>query len=215
MNHPKKRFVEELANSITHGIGLAASIVALVFLIIIANGANDTGKIVTGTIYGSSLILLYLASTLYHSFQSPKAKHYLKIFDHAAIYVLIAGSYTPFTLYVVKGFWGELMLIIIWTVAVMGVIFKLFFVNRFKIFSTILYLIMGWMAILAIQPLFKNLPNEGLFLLLAGGLSYSIGVIFYLWERLPFNHAVWHLFVLSGSACHFFAVLFYVLPEQC
>jgi len=216
VNHfqSKRHFWEELANSITHGAGLVASIVATVFLIIIANGQNDAGKILVGTIYGSSLILLYGASTLYHSFQSPKAKHYLKIFDHAAIYILIAGSYTPFTLYVVKGFWGEMMLYIIWSIAVVGVIFKLFFVHRFKYFSTALYLGMGWLAMFTIQPLFENLPFHGLFLLIAGGLSYSFGVIFFLWEKLPFSHAIWHLFVLGGSTCHFFAILFYVLPMK-
>jgi hemolysin III len=216
MNHFKSRrhFFEELANSLTHGAGLIASIIATVFLVMIANGQNDAGKIIVGTIYGSSLILLYGASTLYHSFQSPKAKHYLKIFDHAAIYILIAGSYTPFTLYAVKGFWGEVMLYLIWTIAILGVVFKLFFVNRFKYFSTALYLGMGWLALFAIQPLFENLPFHGLFLLVAGGLSYSLGVIFFLWEKLPFSHAIWHLFVLGGSTCHFFAILLYVLPMK-
>jgi hemolysin III len=210
----RRHFFEELANSITHGAGFAASIVALVFLIIVASGTQDAGKIITGTVYGSSLILLYAASTLYHSFQSPKAKHYLKIFDHAAIYILIAGSYTPFTLYAIKGTWGILMLISIWTIAISGVVFKLFFVNRFKYFSTALYLSMGWLALLAIQPLFQNLPFGGLFLLIGGGVFYSVGVIFYLWEKLPFSHAIWHLFVMAGSASHFFAILFYVLPMR-
>jgi hemolysin III len=208
----KRHFFEELANTITHGAGLIASIIATVFLVMIANGQNDAGKILVGTIYGSSLILLYTASTLFHSIQSPRAKYYLKIFDHAAIYILIAGSYTPFTLYAVKGFWGEMMLYIIWTIASVGVIFKLFFVNRFKYFSTALYLGMGWLALFAIQPLFENLPFGGLFLLIAGGLSYSVGVIFFLWEKLPFSHAIWHLFVLGGSVCHFFAILLFVLP---
>lgn len=206
---------EEWANSLTHGIGLIASIVALVFLIIIAHGTKDWLKIFTGTVYGSSLILLYLASTLYHSFQSPRWKYYLKIFDHSCIYVLIAGTYTPFTLFVVRGFWGEVMLGAIWVFALAGVIFKLFFVNRFKLFSTLLYLAMGWLALLAVQPMLENLPFNGLFLLVTGGLLYSIGVIFYLWEKLPFNHAIWHLFVLGGSACHFFTVVLYVLPERC
>lgn len=213
MKHLKSKlhFWEELANSLTHGAGLIASIVALITLIIIANGQTDFTKLVVGTVYGSSLVLLYLASTLYHSFHEPALKHKLKIFDHAAIYVLIAGSYTPFTLYVIKGDWGYILLAAIWALAIAGVIFKLFFVQRFKIFSTVLYLTMGWMALLAIQPLFQNLPYEGLFLLIAGGLSYSVGVIFFLWERLPFSHAIWHLFVLGGSVCHFFAVALYVM----
>ncbi len=212
MNYYKSKlhFWEELANSLTHGAGLVASIIAMVTLIIIANGEQDATKIIVGAIYGSSLILCYLASTLYHSIQQPTLKHYLKIFDHAAIYLLIAGSYTPFTLYVIKGDWGFWMLTAIWSLAILGVVFKLFFVHRFKIFSTLIYLTMGWMALLAIQPLFENLPFEGLFLLVAGGLCYSVGVIFFLWEKLPFSHAVWHLFVLGGSVCHFFAVLLYV-----
>lgn len=212
MKHFKSKlhFWEEVANSLTHGAGLIASIIALVTLIIIANGEQNFTKIIVGTVYGSSLILCYLASTLYHSFQEPKLKYYLKIFDHAAIYILIAGSYTPFTLFVIKGDWGLWMLGIIWTLAIAGVIFKLFFIKKFKIFSTLLYLAMGWMAIFAIQPLFENLPFEGLFLLVAGGLSYSVGVIFFLWEKLPFSHAVWHLFVMGGSVCHFFAILLYV-----
>jgi hemolysin III len=139
----------------------------------------------------------------------------LKIFDHAAIYILIAGSYTPFTLFVIKGEWGQWMLTAIWALAIMGVVFKLFFVKKFKVFSTVLYLAMGWMALLAIQPLFENLPFEGLVLLVAGGLSYSVGVIFFVWEKLPFSHAIWHLFVMGGSVCHFFAILLYVLPERC
>lgn len=213
MKHFKSKlhFWEELANSLTHGAGFIASVIALITLIIIANGQTDFTKLIVGTVYGSSLVLLYLASTLYHSFHEPTLKHKLKIFDHAAIYVLIAGSYTPFTLYVIKGTWGIIMLASIWILAIAGVVFKLFFVQRFKIFSTILYLAMGWLALLAIQPLFQNLPYEGLFLLIAGGLSYSLGVIFFLWERLPFSHAIWHLFVLGGSVCHFFAVALYVL----
>jgi hemolysin III len=213
MKHFKTRlhFWEEIANSLTHGAGLVASVIGMVFLVIVAHGQADFTKLIVGTVYGSSLVLLYLASTLYHSFHEPELKHKLKIFDHAAIYVLIAGSYTPFTLFVIKGTWGITMLAIIWALAIAGVVFKLFFVQRFKIFSTILYLTMGWLALFAIQPLFQNLPNEGLFLLVAGGLFYSIGVVFFLWEKLPFSHAIWHLFVLGGSVCHFFAVAMYVM----
>ncbi len=214
MHNIKQKIIpyEEMANTITHGIGLVSSIIAMVLLIMIASGTEDPSKIITGTIYGSSLIICYLASTLYHSISQPRLKYYFKIFDHAAIYLLIAGSYTPFTLYAVKGEWGFWMLVAIWSIAILGIIFKLFFVKKFVVFSTLLYLAMGWMAIFAIQPLFENLPFGGLFLLIAGGLSYSVGVIFFLWEKLPFNHAVWHLFVMTGSTCHFFAVLLYVFP---
>lgn len=201
---------EEWFNKTTHGLGFVASIFGMVYLIVLANQHQDTSKIWVATLYGTSLILLYTASTLYHSFQSPALKHYFKIFDHAAIYLLIAGSYTPFTLYVIQGFWGYVMLATIWTLAILGIVFKLFFVHRFLYFSTALYLAMGWLAIFAIQPIFDNLPLGGLVLLIIGGLSYTFGVLFFLWEKLPYNHAIWHLFVLSGSTFHFFSIALYI-----
>jgi hemolysin III len=156
--------------------------------------------------------LLYTASTLYHSFQKPKLKHLFKIFDHSCIYVLIAGTYTPFMLVTIRGVLGWSMFALVWSLTVIGVLFKFFFVHRFNIISTITYILMGWIIIIAIKPLFQTLPEDGLIWLICGGLAYTLGTIFYAWKRLPFNHAIWHLFVLTGSVCHFFAVMFYVIP---
>lgn len=204
---------EELANSITHAIGVALSLAALVILVVYAAMQGDGWKVVSFSIYGTTLVLLYTASTLYHSFSSERARHYLKIFDHSAIYLLIAGTYTPFLLVMIRGAWGWTLFGIIWGLAIVGIIFKLFFVHRFNVVSTIIYLLMGWLILIAFRPLITYVPENGLYWLLAGGLSYSFGVIFYLWKRIPYHHAIWHLFVLGGSICHFFAVLFYVLPS--
>lgn len=204
---------EEMANSITHGIGVALSLAAFVILVAYASMQGDKWKIISLSIYSASLVLLYTASTLYHSFTAPKVKHYLKIFDHSAIYLLIAGTYTPFMLVVLRDSIGWAFFIAIWCFALVGISFKLFFVHRFRILSTIIYLLMGWMAIIAFKPLFNNMPEEGLYWILAGGIFYSLGVIFYLWKKLPYHHAIWHLFVLGGSICHFFAVFLYVLPS--
>ena len=202
-----------MANSITHGIGIALSLAAFVILVVYASRQGDSWKIISFSIYCTSLVLLYTASTLYHSFSEPKLKHYLKIFDHSAIYLLIAGTYTPFMLVMLRDSIGWILFIIIWSLALMGVCFKFFFAHRFRILSTILYLAMGWMIVIAFKPMLNNIPEGGLYWLLAGGISYSLGVIFYLWKKLLYNHAIWHLFVLGGSICHFFAVLLYVLPS--
>lgn len=210
----KKAFPkEEIANSVTHGIGVALSIVGLILLVFYSTLMGDVWRIVSFCIYGTCLILLYTASTLYHSFQSEKLKHYFRIMDHAAIYLLIAGTYTPVTLVSLRGGWGWSLFGVIWGLAIAGVLFKLFFVNKFNVLSTIIYLLMGWLVIIAIVPLVKAVAPAGLYWLIAGGLTYSAGTIFYLWEKLPFNHAIWHLFVLGGSICHFFAMLWYVLPN--
>lgn len=203
---------EELFNSITHGAGVLLSIVALVLLIIYSNIYGNTSHIVGCTIFGITLILLYSASTLYHSFQRPRLKKIFKILDHSCIYLLIAGTYTPFLMVTLRGVLGWTMFAVIWILAVSGVIFKVFFVHRFKIISTIAYVLMGWIVIFAIKPLLDSLQSGGVIWLVAGGLAYTLGVIFYVWKKLPFHHAIWHLFVLAGSICHFFAVLFYVLP---
>jgi hemolysin III len=205
-------FLEELFNSITHGAGVLLSIAALVLLIVFSSIYGNTGHVVSCTIFGITLILLYTASTLYHSFQKPKIKNILKIVDHSCIYLLIAGTYTPFLMVTLRGVLGWTMFAVIWLLAIVGVVFKIFFVHRFKIISTIAYLFMGWIVIFAIKPLVDTMPAGGLAWLFAGGLAYSLGVIFYVWKTLPFNHAIWHMFVLAGSTCHFFAVLFYVLP---
>ena len=207
-------FWEELFNSITHGMGLLLSIAALVLLIVFSSIYGDAAHVVSCTIFGVTLILLYSASTLYHSFQKPRIKRIFKIMDHSCIYLLIAGTYTPFLLVTLSGVLGWTMFAVIWSLALLGVMFKVFFVHRFKIISTLAYVLMGWLIILAIKPLVDALSSGGIVWLVAGGLAYTLGVIFYAWKKLPFSHAIWHLFVLGGSTCHFFAVIFYVLPHK-
>ncbi len=205
---------EEIMNSITSGAGLLVSIAGLVLLVAKSSVSGQASHVVSSIVFGMSLILLYTASTLYHSFQRPKIKKFFKILDHSCIYVLIAGTYTPFMIIVVRGVLGWTLFAVVWSLTVLGIIFKAFFVNRFKIVSTVAYVLMGWLIIFAIKPLFQALPEAGIAWLVAGGLAYTLGTIFYIWKGLPFNHAVWHLFVLAGSTCHFIAVLFYVLPVK-
>ncbi len=205
-------FYEEVANTITHGIGIGLSIAGLVLLVVRAALYGDAWQVVSFSIYGTSLILLYSASTLYHGFQSKRAKEVLRIFDHSAIYLLIAGTYTPFLLVTLRGPWGWSLFGVIWGLALLGITFKIIFGAKYEIVSTTFYILMGWVVITAIKPLIAALPSAGLFWLVAGGLAYTSGVIFYAWEKLPFNHAIWHGFVLAGSFFHFFAVLFYLSP---
>jgi len=205
--------LEELFNSITHGIGALVSLAGLVLLIVFSCMYGDSRHIISCTVFGCTLVMLYTASTLYHSFRKPRLKHLFKILDHSCIYMLIAGTYTPFLLVTLKGMLGWSLFAVIWSLTVIGVLFKIFFVHRFKIISTVAYILMGWIVIFAVKPLFQALPGEGLVLLVCGGLAYTLGTIFYSWKKLPFNHAIWHLFVLGGSACHFFTVMFYVIPS--
>jgi len=204
--------LEELFNSITHGIGAVVSIAGLILLIIFSSTYGNLNHLLSCTIFGITLVLLYTASTLYHSSQKPNLKHKFKIFDHSCIYFLIAGTYTPFLMVTIRGALGWSMLALVWSLTVIGILFKIFFVHRFKIISTIAYILMGWLVIFAIKPLLQSLPGGGLVWLICGGLAYTLGTIFYAWEKLPFNHAIWHLFVLTGSVCHFCAVMFYVIP---
>ena len=206
--------LQEILNSVTHGAGALVSIAGLVILIVSSSMYGQVSHIASCTVFGISLVLLYTASTLYHSFQKPNIKHILKILDHSCIYVLIAGTYTPFMIVTVRGALGWTMFTIVWSLTILGIIFKAFFVNRFKIISTLAYILMGWLIIFAIKPLFQTLPGSGIAWLVAGGLAYTLGTIFYAWKTLPFNHAVWHLFVLVGSVCHFMAVLFYIVPVK-
>lgn len=203
---------EEIANSITHGIGWALSVAGLAILLVFAAQNGNAWHVVSSAIYGTTLILMYAASTMYHSLTHPLAKRVFKTLDHCAIYLLIAGTYTPFTLVTINGPWGWTLFGIIWSGALAGIIFKSISTNRFRHSATFLYLIMGWAALIAIKPMISQLPVGGLVWLLAGGFAYSIGVGFYLWKRQLFTHTIWHLFVLGGSVCHFFAVLFYVIP---
>lgn len=204
---------EEIVNAFTHGIGVIFSIVALVMLIIFSAQQGSAWHVVTTTVYGSSMLLLYMSSTLVHSFPEGKVKDLFEIFDHSAIYIFIAGTYTPIMLLVVRGAMGWTLLGIVWGVAAVGVVFKAFFVKRFLYLSTVLYIAMGWLIILAWGPLSSSLPLEGLQLLITGGLLYTFGAVFYVWRAFPYHHAVWHIFVLAGSATHFFAVLLYVIPK--
>lgn len=207
-------FREELFNSITHGAGILLSIAALVLLIVFSNIYGNSSHVVSCTIFGVTLILLYSASTLYHGIQNAQAKRVFKILDHSCVYLLIAGTYTPFLLVTLRGALGWTMFAVIWLLAVTGVVLKVFFVYRFNIASTISYVLMGWIIILAIKPLIEALPAGGIVWLVAGGLAYTLGVVFYAWKKIPFNHAIWHLFVLAGSICHFCAIIFYVIPSQ-
>jgi hemolysin III len=209
-----KAFHEEVANSITHGVGLALSVIGLAVLIVFACLYGSALHIASCSVYGVTLVMLYTASTLYHSFRSPRIKHIFKIIDHCAIYLLIAGTYTPFTLVMLRGGWGWSLFGIIWMLTFVGIIFKLFFVNKFQIISTIIYVLMGWLAVVAIKPMVQMIPVGCLLWLVAGGLFYTVGVLFFAWHKIPYNHAIWHVFVVAGSVCHFFAVMLYVLPRE-
>jgi len=204
---------EEIANSIIHGIGAGLSIAGLTILMVLGALYGNAWHVVSFSIYGSSLILLYLASTLYHSFQKPKIKCVFEILDHVAIFVLIAGTYTPFMLVNLRGPWGWSLLGIIWGLAFLGIIFKLFFIERFERFSLLIYLLMGWLCLIAARQMLAEIPTGGLLWLISGGLLYTSGVLFYQWKNLRYSHAIWHLFVLGGSICHYFSILFYVLPN--
>ena len=205
--------IEEIGNASTHAIGAILSIVAIILLALFAAHQNDNVKLISGIVFGGTLFLMYTSSTVYHSISNPKVKHLFRILDHASIYLLIAGSYTPFVLVTLKGSLGWAMFTIIWSLAFAGGLFKLFFVHIFELLSTIIYLLMGWMSLVVVKPLYQLLPIGGLAYIVAGGLFYSIGVIFFIWERLTFSHVLWHLFVLAGSICHFLAVLLYVVIE--
>jgi len=206
--------LEEKTNIISHAIGLALSVVALVLLVIRASLYGQALHVVSAAIFGISLIVLYAASTFYHSAKDPKIRTHLRIFDHATIYVLIAGTYTPLTLITLTGTTGWVIFGISWAMAVTGITLKLFFTGRFNVLSTLMYVFMGWIIVFAITPLINNLSTEGLFWLFAGGVAYTTGAIIYGIKKIGFNHAIFHMFVLLGSFCHFVSVYFYVLPGK-
>jgi hemolysin III len=191
---------------LTHGAGLVGSAVALVVLVLLAVPGGDVREIVGVSVFGVTLVLLYLSSTLYHAARTGTAKARLKILDHSAIYLLIAGTYTPFTIAVLRGGWGWSLFGVVWGLALVGVVFKLFFTGRFRLTSTLVYLGMGWLAVLAAGPLFRSLSPAALAWLVAGGLAYTVGTPFYHASRFRYAHAVWHMFVLAGSTCHAVAV---------
>lgn len=202
---------EEIANAITHGLGVLLSIPALVLLIVFAVKYGDAWHVVSFTIFGTTMFLLYLFSTLLHSITHPKAKKVFAILDHSAIYLLIAGTYTPFVLVTLRGWLGWTIFGIVWGLAIIGIVFKVFFVEKFMILSTVFYVLMGWLIIVGIKPIYESIGFNGFMLLLTGGILYTVGAVFYVWQKLPYNHAVWHGFVLAGSAAMYFCVLFYVL----
>jgi len=203
---------EELAHTLTHGFGMLLSIAGLVVLVNYSAVNGDAWHIVSSSIYGASLILLFGASTLYHGVNHATLKGLFQKFDHAAIYLLIAGTYTPFLLVSIRGPWGWSLFAVIWSIAIAGVALEFLKNKPSKRLSIALYLGMGWLVLIAIKPMFEQVETGGLILLLLGGLAYSLGVIFYKWKKLSFNHAIWHVFVLAGSAFHYFSVLFYVIP---
>ena len=203
---------EEIANSVTHGIGAALSVAGLVVLVVMAAIRGTAWHIVSCAVFGVSLILLYLASTLYHALTARRAKHVFRILDHASIYLLIAGTYTPFTLVTLRGAWGWSLFGVVWALAVAGIVFQSLAIGRRPILSTVIYILMGWVVLIAFRPLLHALPWAGFLWLLAGGVAYTAGVVFFA-LRSKFAHAVWHFFVLAGSTCHFFAVYLYVVPR--
>ncbi|MGB9695083.1 MAG: PAQR family membrane homeostasis protein TrhA [Caldisericaceae bacterium] len=205
---------EEIGNSITHGVGVALSIAGLVLLVVKASFSHSAVKVASFAIFGVTLILLYSASTLYHAFyinvKSERAKYIFRLFDHSAIYLLIAGTYTPFSLVAIGGRIGWTIFGCVWGIALVGIILNIFFLGRYPVLFTIIYLAMGWLIVTAWKPLVQNMPRGALILLIAGGLVYSFGVVFYALEKMKYSHFVWHFFVLGGSILHFLAVLLYL-----
>ncbi len=204
----KTSIIEEILNVITHGLGLVLSIIGLIILLNSKHINFSLEKIIGFSIFGIVLIFSYTISTLYHSLIFTKAKKVFKILDHSSIFLLIAGTYTPFLLIALKGKLGLVLLFSIWFFAILGIVLKVFYVSKFKKLSLVFYLFMGWLIVFGIKPLLNSLPVESVVLLVLGGLSYTFGIAFYLFKKLPFNHAIWHIFVLSGSICHFFAMLY-------
>lgn len=211
-NKRKQTLGEEITNAILHGVGFGLAVAALVVLVVLASRYGSVWHVVGFAIYGATLVILYLSSTLYHSFPEGKVKRLFHIFDHAAIFLLIAGTYTPITLITLRGPLGWTIFGIVWAIAILGVIFKAFWITKLKILSTILYIAMGWLVVVALKPLLAALNQTSATFLIVGGLLYTVGTIFYVWRSMKYNHAVWHLFVLAGSICHFFTILF-MLPS--
>jgi hemolysin III len=207
---------EEIANGITHGIGIVLAIAALGILTAFASTYGNAWHVVSVSIYAATLVILYTASTLYHSIQRPRAKRILQILDHSAIYLLIAGTYTPYTLVSLRGPWGWWLFGVIWCLAALGVMLQLSLLRRWSAVSLGLYIGMGWVALVAIKPLIVSVATGGIVFLVLGGVAYTAGILFYGWKKLKFHHAIWHLFVLAGSILHFFSILFYVvlIPVQ-
>jgi len=206
MNDPRR---EEIANTISHGLGLVLAVVAVPVLVLSAMREGSARTIVGVSVFGGTVVLLYLASTLYHSLTHEAAKRLFRLFDHTAIFLLIAGTYTPFALGVLRGPWGWSLLAAIWTLALVGITLKINSRTRHSRISIVLYVIMGWLAVVAIKPILLLVPVPGILLILAGGIAYTGGLAFFAAQRIRYNHFIWHLFVIAGTVCHFFAVLWY------
>jgi hemolysin III len=204
---------DELANTLTHGFGLVSSIVGFVILLILAILHGGVWQILGCSIFGVTLVCLYAASTFYHGTSSPRAKRALMIFDHSAIYLLIAGTYTPFLLVNLRGSWGWSLFAVIWSMAIVGILFKLWFADRFPVISVSAYVAMGWLGIIAAHQVYAHVPLTGVVWIVLGGLAYSIGVVFYACKKIPYHHVIWHLLVMTGSACHYIAILYSVFPR--
>ena len=205
---------EELANRITHGLGAVLSVAGLVLLVVYSSLHGTVWHITSTAIYGATLVLLYTSSTIYHTVSSDRLKKLFQKFDHAAIFLLIAGTYTPFALGPLRGPWGWSLFGVVWGVAMIGVVLKFWHAGRFDVLSTLMYIVLGWLVIIATKPLMAAVPPAGLWLLLCGGLCYTLGTIFYLWEKIPFNHAWWHVWVMGGSVCHWIAIFYYIVPPS-
>jgi hemolysin III len=210
---PRYAFGDELASSVIHGIGVLLSVIGLATLVVRTAVNGTPSDVLASAVYGISLILLYTASTLYHTVRAEPARRALRTFDHIAIFLLIAGTYTPFTLIALRGTWGWSLFGIVWSLALLGTALELGLLKRYRRLAVLLYIAMGWVGIVAFRPLLAHLQMGGMVLLLGGGVAYTLGVPFYLWRRLPYHHSVWHFFVLAGSVLQFLAVFFYVVPH--
>lgn len=206
--------VEEIMHSVTHGIGTGLALVGFTVLIILALQNSNIYQIISFSIFGTTLVLLYLASTLYHGFQNPRFKKIFKSFDHASIYLLIAGTYTPFLLISLRGTTGWMMMVVVWAIALAGVVYKIFFIEKFHVLSVISYILLGWLCVFVFKEMLVSIPIGGIIWLVVGGLFYMVGIIFYALQKIPYMHVVWHFFVLAGSICHYFAVLLYLAPSS-
>ncbi len=204
---------EEIVNRFTHGIGALASLIGVIALIVLAARQHDSYRVVSACIYSAAMVTFYCLSTAYHSVRKPHLRYVFRVLDHASIYLMIAGSYTPFALVTMRGPWGWSLFGTVWGLGTVGAVMKIFTTHRLRFIGPMLYIALGWIVVIALKPLSAALPTGGLLLLFIGGVAYTSGVIFFLWDRLPFNHAIWHLFVLTGSVCHFCAIYFYVIPR--
>jgi hemolysin III len=205
---------EEIANVVTHGFGLLLSVAGAVALVAVSILHGTAWHIVSCSVYGFTLVLLYFSSTFYHAVSTPHLKQSFRLFDHSSVYLLIAGTYTPFTLVNLRGGWGWTLFGVVWFLTLAGIMFKFVALGRFHAFSNVLYILMGWLVVLGIKPVLTFVSLHGFLWLLAGGLFYTVGVFFFASKRIPYGHAIWHLFALCGSVCHYWAVFRYVLPHK-